>query len=118
MSWDTSARYCLYCGTALPQNASERRMYCSDRCRRHYQDARRRKERADGAVASGSAIRIADPWQRADLWDACRDWALSLAGPLPDVPAYKNTCTVNPSPAGVRKKKRASWKDCWLVLFG
>ena len=107
MSWDTSARYCLYCGTALPQNASERRLYCSDRCRRRYQDARRRKERA--------AIDIADPWQRVDLWDACRDWALSLAGPLPDVPVYTPRAFVSP-PKKILAKKRASWKDCWLFL--
>ena len=43
-----SARICRHCGTPIP--ADSRSTYCSERCRRKYQDKRRKDERAEARL--------------------------------------------------------------------
>ena len=77
-------RYCLYCGGPISESATIRRQYCSERCRRQAQNARRIRERALEAAASrGLGIFMQDPWSKPDLWDVERMWELSLMEAFP-----------------------------------
>lgn len=45
----TQTRICRHCGKAFETN-NDRRLYCSERCRRHEQDEGRKQDRIDLAV--------------------------------------------------------------------
>lgn len=61
-------RKCRFCGKLLPNGAMPHRLFCSEKCRRDYQNARRKDERADARDAKNTAFcAMADPWARNDL---------------------------------------------------
>ena len=83
-----SMRLCRYCGGPLPDGSTRGRRYCSDHCRRKYQDERRKAERDElKALRQGQKERDAwlDPWSRCDVddWTAEEILANALLDPLP-----------------------------------
>ena len=62
-----------------------RSLYCCERCRRHYQDERRKEERAERRDARQAGKPMADPWERCDLddWTAAEIWANALLDAKP-----------------------------------
>lgn len=83
-----SMRLCRYCGGPLPDGSTRHRLYCSDHCRRKYQDARRKAER-DELKAIRHEDKAGDvwldPWSRCDVddWTAEEILANALLDPLP-----------------------------------
>ena len=80
-------RTCRHCGAKF-SSRSFRQVYCSESCRRHYQDARRKAERDElKVVRQGWKERAAwlDPWSRCDVdeWTAEEIFANALLDPLP-----------------------------------
>lgn len=65
--------------------ARSRRLYCSTNCRRHYQNERRKEERAEAREAREAMKPMTDPWARRDLddWSADDIWKNALLDPLP-----------------------------------
>lgn len=63
----------------------QRRVYCCTRCRRHYQDERRKEERAERRELRESGNPMIDPWSRCDLdeWTEADIFANALLDPLP-----------------------------------
>jgi len=110
---------CLYCGLEFLSH-NPRRLYCSERCRRDFQDDRRRAERAEQRE---TRERIAwdekphwlqDPWALCDEDDDAWDgrWCNALLDPVPvedDAPWG----VVEKTPKRKRKKH-----DGWLWLPG
>jgi len=93
-----------------------RRLYCCTRCRRHYQDERRKLERAEAREAREAGRHpMTDPWARCDLdeWTAEEIYANALLDPAP-------VCDEAEALAGplvtAGPKRRKSWKDRWLWL--
>ena len=83
-----SMRLCRYCGGPLPDGSTRHRLYCSDHCRRKYQDERRKAERDElKALRHEDKAGAAwlDPWSRCDLdeWTAEEILANALLDPLP-----------------------------------
>ena len=83
-----SMRLCRYCGGPLPDGSTRHRLYCSDHCRRKYQDERRKAERDELKALrhedkAGDAW--LDPWSRCDVddWTAEEILANALLDPLP-----------------------------------
>lgn len=83
-----SMRLCRYCGGPLPDGSTRHRLYCSDHCRRKYQDERRKAER-DELKALRHEDKAGDvwldPWSRCDVdeWTAEEILANALLDPLP-----------------------------------
>lgn len=110
-------RLCRYCGNPLPKDAPANLKYCSDRCRREYQNERRREERAEArALREAESGAWLDPWSRCDLdeWSVEEIYANALLDPLP---VGAGDESVAGPMAACRPKKRASWKDSWLSLL-
>lgn len=109
-------RTCRYCGNPLPKNAPASLKYCSDRCRRDYQNERRREERAEAREAREAGAAWLDPWSRCDVddWTAEEILANALLDPLP---VGAGDESVAGPMAACRTKKRASWKDRWLSMI-
>jgi hypothetical protein len=64
---------CLYCGGPLPTGPKPR-IFCRDKCRRKYQDARRKLERAEARAAKCRAARLMpDHFARHDLGEYERE---------------------------------------------
>lgn len=83
-----SMRQCRYCGGPLPDGSYRSRRYCSDHCRRKYQDERRKAERDElKALRHEDKAGAAwlDPWSRCDVddWTAEEIFANALLDPLP-----------------------------------
>lgn len=83
-----SMRLCRYCGGPLPDGSTRHRLYCSDHCRRKYQDERRKAERDElKALRHEDKAWDAwlDPWSRCDVddWTAEEILANALLDPLP-----------------------------------
>ena len=81
-------RLCRYCGGPLPDGSTRHRLYCSDHCRRKYQDERRKAERDElKALRHEDKAWDAwlDPWSRCDVddWTAEEILANALLDPLP-----------------------------------
>ena len=55
-------KVCRYCGTIF-ETTNIKKQYCSDTCRRHYQDARRKDERAELRAAKEAEKPMVDPWE-------------------------------------------------------
>lgn len=77
-------RRCRQCGVPLPGGATGRRLYCSERCRRKFQDERRRDEREQVRELRGAGA----GWMAPDPWSADRDdeyarWLVAGIDPLP-----------------------------------
>ncbi len=86
--------FCAFCGERF-EARSARRLYCSVRCRRSFQNERRRGERAEAMLKGAPAPWKHDPWDRDD--EALYGNALLDASPLcglpPRAPAEKgNAC--------------------------
>ena len=110
-----SMRLCRYCGNPLPDGSPWRRRYCSDACRRHYQDARRKAERDEvKALRQGKKERAAwlDPWSRCDVddWTAEEILANALLDPLPAGLGWDDPGKVKVSSREVRTKGEAREK--------
>lgn len=111
-------RLCRYCGIPLPADASARLTYCSEKCRRDYQNERRREERAEArALREAESGAWLDPWARSDLdeWGVEEIFANALLDPMPvteevDVLAGP-LVTVRPG------KAERGWKKNWLRLW-
>lgn len=64
---------CLYCGGPLPTGPKPR-IFCRDKCRRKYQDARRKNERAEARAARRrAACLMPDHFARHDLGEYDRE---------------------------------------------
>ena len=114
-------RRCEYCAKPLPPQASKSRLYCCTRCRRLYQDRRRRVERAKASAARRSVVPMTDPWTRPDLWDTARTLALSMLDPVPGLrPRAEEPHRPVSSGAAMdtppRRTQNASWNERWLRL--
>lgn len=62
-----------------------RRVYCCARCRRHYQDERRKEERAEFRDFRDAGKLMTDPWSKCDIDDCTADDILknALLDPVP-----------------------------------
>lgn len=116
---------CQYCGVEFVSR-NIRRLYCSERCRRDFQDERRRAERAEIREAKERAAWdekphwLQDPWafdgkDELDAWQSV--WAQALLDPMPvedDAPWDL------PAEPAAKKKKRKKRKELpgWLWLPG
>ena len=107
---------CQYCGMEfLSRNV--RRLYCSEQCRRDYQDDRRLAERAElreftERVLYDKPHWMQDPWQRCDEggdeFDAwCGRWGNALldAAPIVDDAPWEQAASGDKT-SPVRKPKR------------
>lgn len=132
---------CRYCGGPIPRGPRPRH-YCCARCRRQYQDARRRDERAEARLLKEELARpFVDPWSRHDLDDYTEEeiWANALMGAAPVVlPGDREeTMAKRTAPPPTRPKPRPvqwlsmldapaeekskpkqgrGWKKSWLTL--
>lgn len=103
------ARYCLYCYGELT-GRSARALFCSDKCRRDYQNEKRREERAEARELRQNSHPMDDPWEKVGVvgWAEDEMWGNALLDPLPagmGMPEKK--------PA---KRKKGAWKERWLRL--
>ena len=110
---------CQYCGTVfLSRNI--RRLYCSEQCRRDYQDDRRMAERAElreftERVLDDKPHWMQDPWARCDeggddldAWLGIWGNALLDAAPVIDDAPWED---VPPEPPRETRKLRRRRKD-------
>lgn len=110
-------RLCRYCGAPIPEKAPASRVYCSDNCRRDYQNERRREERAEARALreaeSGSWI---DPWARSDLdeWSEEEIYANALLDPVPVT--EEADVLAGPLVSARPGKVERGWKKNWLRL--
>lgn len=109
---------CQYCGTVfLSRNI--RRLYCSERCRRDYQDDRRMAERAElrefaERVLDDKPHWMQDPWARCeeggddlDAWEGI--WGNALLDALPSVEddaPWEDVPAQEAMPQGRKRKKK------------
>lgn len=122
-------KVCLYCGKIFETTSSCRR-YCSVRCRRDYQNARRKDERAELRDAKEAGKPMVDPWEAHYLpgevtanalfdegmamWDGAIDMIQYYHdrmddlynSPLPEEPEAKGVQAMHPLP-----RKRTGKKD-------
>lgn len=117
-----SARYCLFCGEPLLDKVASTRVYCSTKCRRDYQNERRREERAELAeIRRAEKNRpMMDPWSRNDLEDYTVEEIMELAwtmDPAPDM--YETPMDRLRKIVDAMKDrelaKPAKLRQCWLV---
>lgn len=107
---------CQYCGVEYYSH-NVRRLYCSERCRRDFQNDRRAGERAElrefeARVLDDKPHWMQDPWQRCeeggdeyDAWQGIWGNALLDAAPIVDDAPWEQTATgYKMSP--VRKKRK------------
>ena len=104
------SKRCLYCGLAFITR-NPRRLYCSERCRRDFQNERRAEERAERRAAR-EAARWDDPWER-------DDWAIMANALLDASPVFEDTpwggvSVKLPKPNPKRKKKEKNPGWLWL----
>lgn len=102
-------RYCLWCYTELT-GKSARAVFCSTKCRRDYQNEKRREERAEARELRQKEKPMDDPWEKVGVigWPEDEMWENALLDPLPagmDKPEEKKP-----------KRKKDSWKERWLWL--
>ena len=78
-------RFCLFCGSPLPESCRPTRRYCCEDCRRQAQNERRRDERAELREVLEAGKPMDDPWSRCDLdhWTAAQIWENALLDPMP-----------------------------------
>jgi hypothetical protein len=111
------AAVCHYCGLEYWSH-NRRRLYCSERCRRSYQNDRRKDERAERAEESEAWHEAApwqqDPWERNDLenWEDIFTNALLDPPPQDDAPW---DAPVKPVVKANRKKRK---NENWMWLPG
>ena len=76
-------RRCLHCKGPLPDGVLSSRRFCCDRCRRKYQDDRRKEERAMRRLLKSGGLY--DPWDKCDLDELTEEeiMALGMHDPLP-----------------------------------
>lgn len=105
-----SLRFCRRCGAPLPQGVTLRALYCSERCRRAYQDARRKDERAEASERkereAGRVWLQSDPWSvfpdvGAEIDEDEARWLLAGIDPLP--PEYWKEAEAIAGPMPVKK---------------
>lgn len=108
---------CQYCGLEYWSH-NRRRLYCSERCRRSYQNDRRRDERAERAEESEAWHEAApwqqDPWERNDL----EDWEEIFENALLDPPPQDDAPWDAPVKPAVKAKKKKEKNRGWLWLPG
>ena len=75
------AAVCHYCGLEYWSH-NRRRLYCSERCRRDFQNERRRDERAEAREVRDASRWDYDPWEKNDLEDI-EVWGNTLLDPAP-----------------------------------
>lgn len=105
----TKQRFCRQCGVPLPEGATERRLYCSVRCRRIWQDGRRREERTEARE-----VREAERgWLQPDPWAAVQTegeearWLLAGIDPLPAGYAEEADALAGPLVAALPRERSA-----------
>lgn len=79
-------RACRNCGALFHAGTAAKKLYCSEACRREYQNKRRKDERKEEKEARCATQGIwPDPWQRNDLDAASLEaiYANALLDPLP-----------------------------------
>lgn len=111
-------RLCRYCGNPLPKNAPASLKYCSDHCRREYQNERRREERAEArALREAAAGAWLDPWSRCDLdeWSVEEIYANALLDPVPV--SAEADALAGPLVTARPGKPEKGWKKNWLWLW-
>ena len=96
---------CLYCGLEFISH-NPRRLYCSERCRRDFQNERRRDERAEKREVRDASRWDYDPWERNDLGDEVTLNALLDATPWDDNPWGGFSVEVPMEQRGKRKKHK------------
>ncbi len=111
-------RVCRNCGAPIPENAPARRVYCSEGCRREYQNERRREDRAaDKALREAESGAWLDPWARCDLdeWSAAEIYANALLDPAP----VTDEADVLAGPLVTARPGKAErdWEKNWLWLW-
>lgn len=111
---------CRFCNAEF-ESDNERRLYCRPQCRRDYQNARRKDERAEQAMlrAAWNDSQLMDPWARNDLEDWGVGDMLELASldPFPAgmfEPIVGGPMAVQPP---MFKLKPRGWKKNWLSLI-
>ncbi len=77
------ASFCAFCGGRFVSRTA-RRLYCCTRCRRSFQNERRRGERAEAMLKGAPSPWRHDPWERDD--EALYENALLDASPLEGQP--------------------------------
>ena len=116
---------CACCGAEYP-SGNPRRLYCSTRCRRDFQNERRREERAEAREARERQAWdekphwLQDPWafdgkDDLDAWQSV--WAQALLDPLPGEEAPWDH-PAEPCPAKKKKRKKRRENPGWLWLPG
>lgn len=112
-------RPCRRCGGDFETDRACR-LYCSARCRRLYQNERRREERAEQAALreSWDDTRLTDPWARNDLDEEGMEaiWANALLDPLPAGLADDIIGGPMASMPPPRPRLERGWKKNWLRL--
>ncbi len=75
---------CRFCRRAFAP-ARSGSFYCSEKCRRAYQNLRRKEERAEARELREASAPLADPWAKSDLDDLSGEaiWQNALLDPLP-----------------------------------
>ena len=104
-------RYCLWCYGDMA-GKSARALFCSDKCRREYQNEKRREERAEAREIRQNSRPMDDPWEKVGVigWPEDDMWGNALLDPLPagmDKAEEKKP----------KRKKKDAWKERWLRLF-
>lgn len=111
-------RLCRYCGAPIPEKAPASRVYCSDNCRRDYQNERRREEREEArALREAEAGAWLDPWSRSDLdeWSEEEIYANALLDPAPVT--EEADVLAGPLVTARPGKPEKGWKKNWLWLW-
>ena len=104
---------CQYCGTEYYSH-NVRRLYCSERCRRDFQNDRRAGERAEEREFREQLLGVdekphwmQDPWAAMDAEDPAWDNALLDAAPVLEDSPWGGPSVVVEKPKGRKKDKHA-----------
>ena len=113
---------CPYCGKEFA-SPNPKRLYCSERCRRDFQNEARRDVRAEAAEVKAASHWGHDPWADMaadDAWDGV--WANALLDPAPilgDAPwGGIQTTLPERKPEKQRKRKKKDRYEGQMCLPG
>lgn len=114
-------RTCRFCGRPLPKGALASRLYCSEKCRRDYQNERRKDERAEARELRNAC----GPWLNPDPWwvleqDLSEEEAAQLVAGIDPLPAYyaaEADALAGPLVTAGRRRPEKNWKKNWLRLW-